>query len=34
MLYKIFADAPWSIIDKEKKKYGAHANDIVGSKEK
>jgi hypothetical protein len=31
MLYEIFPDAPWSILDKAKKKSGPHADGIVGS---
>jgi hypothetical protein len=31
MLYEIFPDAPQSILDKAKKKFGPHADGIVGS---
>jgi hypothetical protein len=31
MLYDIFPDASWSILDKAKKNYGPHADGIVGS---
>jgi hypothetical protein len=31
MLYDIFPDAPRSILDKDKKKSGPHADGIVGS---
>jgi hypothetical protein len=31
MLYEIFPDAPRSILDKAKKKYGPHVDGIVGS---
>jgi hypothetical protein len=31
LLYEIFADAPRSILDKARQKFGSHANGIVGS---
>jgi hypothetical protein len=31
MLYEIFLDAPWSILNKAKKKFGPHADGILGS---
>jgi hypothetical protein len=31
LLYEIFPYAPWSILDKARKKYGPHANGIFGS---
>ena len=31
LLYEVFTDAPWSILDKTKQRSGPHANGIVGS---
>jgi hypothetical protein len=31
LLYKVFPDAPWSILDKTRHRYGPHADGFVGS---
>jgi hypothetical protein len=31
MIYEIFPETSWSIIDKAKKNYGPHDDDILGS---
>jgi hypothetical protein len=31
LLYEVFPDAPWSILDKTRQRFGPHADGIVGS---
>jgi hypothetical protein len=31
LIYEVFSDVPWSILDKTRHKFGPHADDIVGS---